>query len=119
MCLAHIIIIDFVTLIIRHEVTDYEDIQCAVFSAMFYTRYLLGPNSLLAILFSHIPSISSPFTATHKVTHFKEQVVWLLNDLKFDSSVMLGEAICKTSLTSFVLSRNIFIMVVWNFCIAS
>jgi hypothetical protein len=106
MCLAHLIFLEFVTVIICHEVTDYEDIQCAIFSAVFYTRYLLGPKSLLSILFSHIPSISSPFTATHQVTHFKEQVVWFLNGLKFDSSVMFGEAICKTSTSLFYLEMS-------------
>ena len=115
MCLAHLIFLDFVAPIMSWSYGLLSFLMCSFLFCVF-NRFLLGP----AFYFQTFPILVLPSQRHTKLHALKEQVVWLLNDLKFDSSVILGEAVCKTSLTRFVLSRNTFIMVTfaspWNFC---
>jgi len=105
MCIVNLTFLDFVTLIICQEVTDYEVFQCAVFSSVFLLANFWVQRVFSAFYVQTIPILVLPLQRQTKLHTLKEKVVWLLNDLKYDSSVILGEAVCKTSLTWFVVSR--------------
>ena len=121
-CLAHLIFLDFVTLIIYHEVTDYEVFQCANFSSLFLLAIFWVQRLFSAFHFQTLPILVLPPQRHTKVHTLKEQVVWILNDLKFNSSVVLGKAVYENSPTGFVLSIIILMVVIfafpWNFCTA-
>jgi len=122
MCLVHLIFLDFVTLIIYHEVTDYEVFQRAIFSSVFLLA-ISWVQRVFSVFYFHTLPIFVLSSQRHTKLHtLKKQAVLLLNDLKYDSSVILGEAVCKTSPTRFVLSRIIFMVAIFasprNLCMA-
>jgi hypothetical protein len=102
MCLVHLIFLHFVTLIVYHEVTDYEVFQCAVFFTVFLLTVFWFQKFFPVFYFQTLQILVLPSQRHTKLHTLKEQVVWLLNVLKFDSSVIDGEAVCKTSRNRFL-----------------
>ena len=82
-----------------------EVFQCAFLYSVFLLANSLVQKFFSVFYFQTVPILVLPLQRQTKLHTLKEKVVWLLNDLKYDSSVILGEAVCKTSLTWFVVSR--------------